>query len=76
MIAKGRQARDTGSPGERHPAAKLDERKVILIRTLNRMGRPGVRIARLLDVHKATVYAVISGQNWSHVVDPLRGMDQ
>lgn len=70
MIAKGRQATDTGSPGELHPRAKLSDRKVILIRVLNRMGRPGVRIARLLDVHKATVYAVVNGRHWSHVVDP------
>lgn len=53
--------------GERHPKAKLTERKVKMIRSAYALGDSVNGIAKDLGVNWKTVRSVLDGKTWAHV---------
>ena len=54
--------------GESHRSAKLTERKVRIIRGLRDLGYTQRRMAEMFGVSRSTIYGVLSGKYWAHVV--------
>jgi len=50
--------------GEAQPMAKLNRRRVRLIRTLSSRGEPQARLAKHFGVSQATIWKVVSGKTW------------
>lgn len=57
--------------GTRVAGSKLDEEKVVFVRTLLRRGYQGKDIAFLLSVSPATVCMIGTGETWKHVKDEV-----
>jgi hypothetical protein len=55
-------------PGSRHGMARLSEADVQWIRRLHLMGESGTSIAGRFEVHPNTIYSVLKGQSWRHVL--------
>lgn len=79
MIAKGRRYQIRGHEcwarkfpervrGSKNPAAKLNERRVKIIKRLLVAGMPQLHIARLFQLSTGTIGFIKSGKNWSHVI--------
>jgi hypothetical protein len=66
MEAKGRRGY-TGSPGERHPMAKLTEEIVRDIRGALARGASGAELGRQHGVTKSTISAIKHRRSWAHV---------
>jgi hypothetical protein len=64
MIEKGRQARNTGHPGESHAMAKLTEREVRAI--LKSVG-PARIVAAKFNVSESTIYMIRGRHIWKHI---------
>lgn len=66
MRAKGRERHPT--IGEKHPAAKLTERDVHVIReAFFGAGMSGSQIARRLGLAPVTINRIVTGRGWRHV---------
>ena len=59
--------RNTGSPGEKHPSARLSESDVIAIRAQRAAGRTHQSIADEYGVSVRTIGSACSRTTWSHV---------
>ncbi len=59
-IDKGRHR-----PGERHGMAKLTEKDVLYIRAC---GKPALELAAEFDVHGTTIYNILNGKKWRHLL--------
>jgi hypothetical protein len=64
MLAKGREARNTGHPGESHSMAKLTEREV---RAIRKATGPARIVAAKYNVSESTIYMIRGGHIWKHV---------
>lgn len=53
--------------GEKNPKAKFSEQQVLQVVELRAAGRPHKEIARETGVSRASIKAILAGQNWSHV---------
>lgn len=66
-VAKNRQSRLTGSPGERRPLAKLRNEDIPKIRA---DPRPQSKIAAEYGISQAVISRIKTGRNWRHVQEP------
>ena len=64
MLAKGREARNTGHPGTSHAMAKLTERAV---RTILRSKGPARIMAAKFNVSESTIYMIRGRHIWKHI---------
>jgi DNA invertase Pin-like site-specific DNA recombinase len=67
------RGRPPGAPaGEKHPAARLTEHDVRLLRRMHAegelSGREAREVARTLGVGLSTIYAAVTRKTWKHVV--------
>jgi len=53
--------------GEANHSAKLTEIQVLEIRNLHTRGFPQVNIAKMFNVHKATINDIVIRKNWAHL---------
>lgn len=66
MIQKGRQVRKQGEG--RGKVAKLTEVQVREIKSAAQSGVAGNRLAKQYGVHRRTVYDILDGKTWTHVI--------
>lgn len=55
--------------GSQHPMSKLTENDIVQIRQLYNNGQSATKIAKLFDVHHATIYRILNKQTWRHCDD-------
>ena len=53
--------------GSDNPMAKLNERKVSVIRLLFACGTPTAELAKMFGVTKSNIWYVVSVRTWKHV---------
>jgi len=53
--------------GSQHGRARLNERKVLLIRYKYSQGKPIADLARKFDVGESTIRHIVSGDTWTHI---------
>jgi hypothetical protein len=71
MVRKGRAARNHNpNIGSSNGCSKLDEKKVMKIKEMLRLGVTGSRLAREYGVNKTAIAKIKSGQSWKHVKEP------
>lgn len=55
--------------GENHPQAILTPETVLEIRRLHAEGHGQTKLARMVGVKPATIYCIISGKTWRHLLE-------
>lgn len=58
--------------GTNHHDAKLNERKVKMMRWLHKNGKSYAELGRLFHVHSTTARAAVIGHTWSHITEAIK----
>lgn len=68
MYRKGRNAGVVQSKGTQNINAKLNEEAIRAIRWLCANGKSVPRVARAYSIHPSTIYDILKGTTWGHVI--------
>jgi group I intron endonuclease len=61
--------------GSNHPLSKLTEDDVLVIKELIKNGVSQTEIAKNFNIERSAIYAIKSGQNWSHVGENISNIE-